>query len=66
MEDGEEVLDPDDTSSVLNAVVNTINNRFEHNCLAEVVRVWKCDLIWKSEADRVPGNMDTIPGVPGP
>jgi len=38
VEDGEEVLDPENTSSVLNTVLNTINNEFEHKCLDEAVR----------------------------
>jgi len=37
LEDGEEVLDPDNTSSVLSTVLNTINNEFEHECLDEAV-----------------------------
>jgi hypothetical protein len=28
--DGEEVLDPDATSSVLNTILTTLNNEFEH------------------------------------
>jgi len=31
--DGEEDLDPENTSSVLHTVLNTINNEFEHECL---------------------------------
>jgi len=30
VEDGEEVLDPDNTSSILDTCLNTINNEFEH------------------------------------
>jgi len=30
VEAGEEVLDPENTSSVLNSVFNTIKNKFEH------------------------------------
>ena len=30
VEDGEEVLDPANTSSVLNTVLSTINNKFEN------------------------------------
>ena len=37
-EDGEEVLDPENTSSVLNTVLNTINKEFEQECLDDVVR----------------------------
>ena len=39
VEDGEEDLDPENTSSVLITVLNTINNEFEHECLDEVVRL---------------------------
>jgi len=31
--DGEEVFHPENTSSVLNTVLNTVNNIFEHECL---------------------------------
>jgi hypothetical protein len=39
VEDGEEGLDRENTSSVLNPVLNTINNEFEHECLDEAVRL---------------------------
>jgi len=39
LEDGEEVLDPGNTSSVLNMVPRTINNEFEHECHNEAVRL---------------------------
>ena len=39
VEDGEEVLNPDSTSSILSTVFNTINNEFEHKCLDEAVRL---------------------------
>ena len=39
VEDGEEDLDPENTSSVLNTGLNTINNEFEHECLDEAVRL---------------------------
>jgi len=35
VEDGEEVLDPTNTSSVLQTVLSTINNEFEHQYLVE-------------------------------
>jgi len=37
VEDGEVVLNPDNTSSVLSTVLNTITNEFEHECLDEAV-----------------------------
>jgi len=39
VEDGEEVLDPENTSSVPNTVCNTIVNEFEHQCLDKAVRL---------------------------
>ena len=39
VEDGEEALDPENTSAVLNTVLNTINNEFEHECLDDAVRL---------------------------
>jgi len=39
VEDGEEVLDPANTSSVRNTVLSTINNEFEYKCLDEEVRL---------------------------
>jgi hypothetical protein len=38
-DDGEEVLVPDNTSSVLTTVLNTINNEFNHECPAGAVRL---------------------------
>jgi len=35
VEDGEEVLDPENTNSVLNTVLGTINNKLDHECLDE-------------------------------
>ena len=63
--DGEENLDPDNTSSVLNPVLNTINNKFEHECLDEAVRLLNAHLICQSTDDCVPGHMYSIPALPG-
>jgi len=63
--DGEEVLDPDNTRSVLNTVLNTINNEFEHDCLDEAVRLLNAHPIRQSTDDRVPGHKYSIPGLPG-
>ena len=65
LEDGEEVLDPANTSSVLNTVLSTINNEFEHECLDEAVRLLNAPSIRQSTDDRVPGHMYLIPGLPG-
>jgi len=65
VQDGEEVLDPDNTSSILSAVLNTINNEFEHECLDEVVRLLNALQIRQSTYDRVPGHKYSIPGLPG-
>jgi len=65
VEAGEEVLDPENTSSVLNTVLNTINNKFEHKCLDEAVRLLNTHAIRQSPDDRVPGCKYSIPGLPG-
>jgi hypothetical protein len=65
VEDGEEVLDPENTSPVLSTVLNTINNEFEHECLDEAVRLLNAHPIRQSADDRVPGHKASIPGLPG-
>jgi len=65
VEDGEEVLDPANTSSVLNTVLSTINNEFEHECLGEAVSLLNAHPIRQSTDDRVPGHKYSIPGLPG-
>jgi len=54
--DCEEILDPDRTGSVLSTVLTTINNKFEHECLDEAVRLLNSDCIRQSTDDRVPGQ----------
>jgi len=56
VEDGEEVLDPANTSSVFNMVVSTINNKSELECLDEAVRLLNAHPIRQSTDDRVPGH----------
>ena len=56
VEDGEAVLNPDNTSSVLSTVLNRINNEFEHECLDEAVRLLNAHPIRQSTDDRVPGH----------
>jgi hypothetical protein len=65
VEDGEEVLDPNNTSSVLSTVLNPINNKFEHKCLDEAVRLLNAHSIRQSPDDRVPAYMYSTPGLPG-
>jgi len=65
VEDGEEVLDPENTSLELNRVLNTINNEFEHECLDEAVRQLNARCICHSPDDRVPGRKYSIPGLSG-
>ena len=65
MEDGEAVLDPDNTSSVLSTVLNTINDEFEHEFLDEAVRLLNAHPIRQSTDDCVPGSKYSIPGLPG-
>jgi len=64
VEDGEEVLDPDNASSVLSTVLNTINNEFDHECLDEAVRLLNVHPLRQSTDDRVPGHKYSIPGLP--
>jgi hypothetical protein len=49
----------------LSTVLNTINNKFEHECLDEVVRLLNVHPIRQSTDDHVPGHMYSIPGLPG-
>jgi hypothetical protein len=56
VQDGEEVLDPRNARSVLNTVVNTINNEFKHEYLDEAVRLLNACHIPRSPDDRVPGS----------
>jgi len=65
LKNGEEVLDPANTSSVLNMVLNTINNEFEHKCLGEAVRLINAHPIGQSTDDRDPGHKYSISGLPG-
>jgi len=65
VEDGEEVLDPANPSSILNTVLSIINNEFEHKCLDAAVRLLNAHPIIQSTDDRVPWQMYSIPGLPG-
>jgi hypothetical protein len=65
VEDGEEVLDPDNTRSVLSTIHNTINKEFDHDCLDEEVRLLNVHPILQSTDGCVPGHKYSIPGLPG-
>ena len=56
VEDGEEVLNPDNMSSVVNTVLNTTNNQFDHECLDDAVWLLNALPFCQSTADRVPGH----------
>ena len=62
---GEKVLDPENTCSVLNMVLNTNNSEFEHECLDEAVRLMNAHPIHESRDDHVPGHNYSIQGLPG-
>jgi len=64
VEDGEEVLVPCISSSVLDTVLNTINKEFEQECLDEAVRLLNAHPIHQSTADRVLLNKYSIAGLP--
>jgi len=65
VKDVEEVLNPDNTSSALNTILDTINNEFEHECGDEAVRLLTAHLIRQSSEDRITGHWYSIPGLPG-
>ena len=56
MEDGEGVLDPDNSISNLNTDLNIIDNKFDHECLDEVITLLNARPICQSNADWVPGS----------
>jgi SNF2 family DNA or RNA helicase len=63
--DGKEVINPENTSSVLRTVLNTSNNEFERNCLDVVVRLLNAHPICQLTDYRVSGHKYAIPGLPG-
>jgi hypothetical protein len=62
--DGEEDLDPDNPSSVLNTFLNTINIEFDHESLDVAVTLLNADPIDQSTDNHVPGQKYSIPGLP--
>jgi hypothetical protein len=61
--DGEVDLDPDDTGSVLNTFLNTVNNEIEHESLDEAVRLVNAHPVRQSIDDRVSGHKYSSPGL---
>jgi len=64
VEDGEEVLYQDNSSSVYNTFLDTINREFQHKCQHEGVSLVAAHQIRQSKADWVPGNQYSIRGIP--
>jgi len=62
--DGEEVLDPDNSISLLSTVLITITNEFEHESLDEAVRLLNAHPIRQSIGDCIPGHKYSISGLP--
>jgi hypothetical protein len=63
VEDCEDVLNPANTTTVLNMVLSTINNNFEQECLDEAVRLLNAHLIRQLTDDRFPDQKYLIPGL---
>jgi len=61
VEDGEKVLNPANTSWVLNTVLTTIINEFEHECHNVAVTLLNAHPIRQSTDDRPPGHKYSIP-----
>jgi len=51
VEEGEKVINPDNTSSILDTVLNTLNNKFAPKCVDEVVRLLNAHPICQSRTD---------------
>jgi hypothetical protein len=63
-EDDKEILNPLNTSSGLNMVVDTINNKFDPECLNDAVRLLNTHTIRQPRDDCVPGHKYSVPGLP--
>jgi hypothetical protein len=63
VEDGEEVQESQNPSSVLNTGLNTIINEFEPEFLDAAVRLLNAHLNLQSTDDCVPGQKCSIPGL---
>ena len=62
--DGEEVLNPDNTCSVLSTALNSINNESTHDCLDEEVRLPNTHPNRQSTDGHVPIHQYGIPALP--
>jgi len=65
VEDAEEVLNPDTSSSVTNSVLNVTNDKLVHECLDEAVRLLNAHPIRQSTEDQVSYHNYLIPGLAG-
>jgi hypothetical protein len=65
VEDGEDILDPDNTTSVVSTLFNAINNELKHKCRDEAVRLLNAHPVQRSTYDRDPGVKYSIPGLSG-
>jgi len=64
VEDGEVVLGSDKSSSVLNTICNSIKNEFGQKYFIQAVSHLNAHQLCQSIADQVPGNKNSIPGLP--
>jgi len=63
--DGEQILDPDNSSSVLCTALSSYNNEFEYEYLDEIVRLLNTNPMHKLKVDHIPVNSYSIPGPLG-
>jgi len=56
VENGEEVVDPASSRSVLRTVLDSIDKELNHDCLQSAVGLLNTNLICPLDADCVPGN----------
>lgn len=62
-DDSDEVLNQDNSISVLWTILNNIYNEFEHKYHHEAVRLLNTHPIHQSEVDHVRGHKYSIPGL---
>jgi len=66
VENGKGVLEPDNSSSVLNIVPISIKNKFDPKCLDTLVMIRNTHHIQQSIADRISGKHNSIRSLSGP
>ena len=59
-----EVLNSDNSSSVVSNILNTLNKAHAHECLNEAVRMLIAHPMKQETDDHVPGHTNSIPGIP--